>query len=61
MAKITLSGGDFGGLEVDSNEFKDNKLTKTDSNGNDWVYDSSLSVGGDRAELSQFIPVSEVK
>jgi hypothetical protein len=61
MANCILSGGEYGGLEVDSSEFINHKLTKTDSNGNQWIYDSGLANGNNTAELVSYIPASEVQ
>ena len=61
MAKVILSGGEFGGVEVDSNEFTDNQLSKIDEQGNQWTYDIELSKPNNMAELIEFVPFDEVQ
>lgn len=58
MDKIILSGGEFGGEEVEHTEFDNARITKVDEQGNQWIYDASLSSPETTAELLEIIPAN---
>lgn len=50
--QITLSGGNYGGEQVDSSLFNEaGRYTVTDETGNGWVYDLNVSTDEGRADF----------